>query len=91
MKTKTTPVTKTNSNPYFKSSDMGCIAALNSSGYIIKSIERDKQNKAVFILDKNQRVTDLVDKYFSNQLQVDALAYFTALKNIKNRLYNISQ
>ena len=75
-------------NEYFQSSDLALCAAICCYGYEIDNIVKDSQ-KAVFLIKKDEQLENLIKKFWSHQLKVDALGYFNFLKEIKSRIYNL--
>ncbi|PIR03775.1 MAG: hypothetical protein COV59_03825 [Candidatus Magasanikbacteria bacterium CG11_big_fil_rev_8_21_14_0_20_39_34] len=74
-------------NP-FSSYDIGMCAGLVSLGYQLLHIDRTKGDKALFFFENSDEIVESAQQYWRGELQVDALGYFNALKNIKNQLYS---
>ena len=74
---------------YFKTTDICLCAALCCYGYQIEAIDRQNPSKAVFLVKRGEELDDLTRLYFTHQLKVDPLAFFSFLKEIKTRIYNI--
>lgn len=74
-------------NP-FSSFDIGMTAGLVSAGYSLLYIDKSKGSKALFLFENDEDIIESAQMYWRGELQVDALAYFNALKNIKNQLYS---
>lgn len=74
-------------NP-FSSYDIGMCAGLVSLGYPLLHIDKNKGAKALFLFETSDELMESAQMYWRGELQVDALAYFNALKNIKNQLYS---
>ena len=74
-------------NP-FSSYDIGMCAGLVSVGYQLLHIDKSKGAKALFLFENSDEIVESAQQYWRGELQVDALAYFNALKNIKNQLYS---
>ena len=72
----------------FSTYDLGASAGLVSTGYSLIHIDKTKGLKALFLFENSDDVIEAAQMYWRGELQVDALAYFNALKNIKNRLYS---
>lgn len=75
-------------NAYFKSSDLALCATLCTHGYNIENIDRQNPKKIVFIIKKDKRLDNLIQKYWTHQLKVEPLSFFNFLKEIKTRIYN---
>lgn len=74
---------------YFKTSDIALCASLCCHGYQIEAIDRQNPAKAIFSIERDERLDSLVQSYFTHQLAVEPLSYFNFLKEIKTRIYNI--
>jgi len=74
-------------NP-FSSYDIGMCAGLVSIGYSLLQLDKSKGSKTLFLFENSNEIIESAQKYWRGELQVDALAYFNALKNIKNQLYS---
>lgn len=77
----------TSKNTYFKTSDLGLVAALQIFGYPIETMDRSNPAKIIFVIAGDKMMDDLIQKFWSKNLEVDALSYFESLKNIKSRIY----
>jgi len=77
------------SSENFESFDLGCCAACVALGFELKELKREEgQKKVKFVFLNNDRIKKVVDQYWNGNLQVNASEYFSAIKNIKNRLYS---
>lgn len=76
-------------NKYFQSSDLSLIAALQIFGYQIKKIERNDSGKAIFLVQPDDKLSGLVQDFWSRNLKVEPLRYFESLKVVKSRIYQI--
>ena len=74
---------------YFKTSDISLCSALCCYGYQIEEVDKQRQSKAAFLIRKDEKLEDLIQKYFTHQLTVEPLSFFNFLKEIKTRIYNI--
>jgi|WetSurMetagenome_2_1015567.scaffolds.fasta_scaffold846479_2 hypothetical protein len=74
-------------NDFFKSSDLSLIATLQLYGYQIEAMDRNNSDKVVFLIKRNKELDKFIQAYWSRSLQVEPLAYFESLKNIKARIY----
>lgn len=72
----------------FSSYDIGMSAGLVSAGFHLLRIDKNRGTKALFLFGSSERLIDSAQMYWRGELQVDALSYFNALKNIKNQLYS---
>ena len=74
-------------NP-FSSYDIGMCAGLVSLGYSLLHIDKSRGVKALFLFETSDELIESAQMYWRGELQVDALAYFNALRSIKNQLYS---
>ena len=72
----------------FSTYDLGCSAALVSLGYRLIKVSKKMANKSLFLFDWSEKLVESAQQYWCDELQVNALAYFNALKNLKNRLHS---
>lgn len=69
-------------------SDLGLVAGLLAKGY--EYIDAYKQGRrVVFIFGWDDAMQELEDKYFSNDLEVDAQSYNSILRKVKTAIYNM--
>lgn len=76
-------------NKYFKSSDLSLIAMLQVFGYQIEKIERNNSEKVIFAIQQDDKLSELVQAFWSRSLKVEPLQYFESLKVVKSRIYQI--
>lgn len=77
------------SNDYFQSSDLALCATLCCHGYHIEAINKQSAHKAIFLIKKDERLNNLIRKYWAHQLRVEPIDYFNFLKEIKTRLHGL--
>lgn len=75
-------------NTLYKTTDIALCSTLCCYGYQIEAIDKQDVNKAFFSIKRDERLNNLIASYFSHQLQVEPLAFFHYLKEIKTRIYN---
>jgi len=78
-----------NEKDLYKTSDICLCAALCCYGYQIEAIDRQNPSKAIFLIKRDEQLDDLIQLYFTHQLKVEPLSFFSFLKEIKTRIYNI--
>lgn len=72
---------------YFASYDLS-LSAVISLYYPLELIDwTENPHKAKFLFKRDKQLDQLVASYWRGELRVDPQAYFSALKNIKGRLY----
>lgn len=74
---------------YFKTSDISLCSALCCHGYEIEAIDRQNSSKAIFLIQIDDRLDEIIQSYFTHRLTVEPLSFFNFLKEIKTRIYNI--
>ena len=74
-------------NDFFKSSDLSLVATLQLYGYQIEAMDRSNSEKIVFVIKRDEELDKLIQAFWSRILQVEPLAYFESIKNIKSRIY----
>ena len=73
---------------YFKTSDLALGATLCYLGYAIEAIEKISYSKSLFLINKDDKLDGLIKDFWAHKLQVEPVAFFNSLKEIKNRLYD---
>ena len=74
---------------FFRTSDIALCSALCCYGYQVEAVDRQNPAKAVFLIQQDERLEDLIQLYFTHKLKVEPLGFFNFLKEIKTRIYNI--
>jgi len=74
---------------YFKTSDICIASSLCCYGYQIEAIDRQNPSRVVFLIKRDEQLDKLIQLYFTHQLRVEPLSFFSFLKEIKTRIYNI--
>ncbi|MCX6810072.1 MAG: DUF5659 domain-containing protein [Candidatus Berkelbacteria bacterium] len=77
----------TNKQNYYKSSDLGCCAALVTAGFELKMIDKANPKRVVFIFDMSEGIQLSTEDYLSDRLEVSARRYFENLRVLKSRIY----
>ena len=75
---------------FYRSSDISMISAMLCYEYSIEKIERQDTGKAFFLIEKDEKLENLIKLFFAHKLKVDPLSYFNFLKETKTRIYNIN-
>lgn len=73
---------------FYKTSDLNLAAAFQCYGYCIDAVDKQNPAKVVFLIKRDEQLDDLIQMYFTHQLQVEPIAFANALKEIKTRIYN---
>ena len=80
-----------NQENYFQTSDISLCATLCCYGYQLESVDSKNPQRAVFLINKNEQLDNLIQKYWTHQLQVEPMSFFNYLKEIKTRIYNTNK
>ena len=72
---------------HFQTPDLALCAALCCFGYQIERIEKNGQ-RAFFSIIKDEKIDELINKFWGHQLKIDPLKYFNSTKEIKARIFN---
>ena len=73
---------------FLKTSDICLCSALCCYGYNIEAIDKQNSKKVVFLIQRDENLDNLIQQYFTHQLQVEPLSFFNYLKEIKTRIYH---
>lgn len=68
-------------------SDLGLASALRTLGFNLIEIKPLDSQRWIFVFEDNGRYADAEEMFWGNHLPVDALAYFTAIRDLKSILY----
>ncbi len=71
----------------FESTDIALISALYYFGCKIEAIDKSNPSRSIFFIQRSKDLDTLIQGFWSHSLQVDPLAYFNSLKEIKTRLH----
>lgn len=72
----------------FSTFDLALAAAI-SLYYPLETIDRSQDSRRVlFIFSRNQKLSELVDRYWKKELLVEPRQYFDQIKAMKARLYS---
>ncbi|MEI7810235.1 MAG: DUF5659 domain-containing protein [bacterium] len=72
---------------FFECSDISLASTLFYFGYKIETINKNNPARAIFIFERDKKLDELIQGFWSHSLVVDPLGYFNSLKEIKTRLY----
>lgn len=75
----------------FELADLGAAAAIASVGFKLIGLEPTDGRRVVFVFQNEPGIAEVLERYWSGQLPVDALAYFGAVKLLKSRLHAIAR
>jgi hypothetical protein len=72
---------------YYPTHDLGCAAALITSGYKLFKLEKELNGRATFVFLRTDDLEVDLDRYWAGTLLVEARAYFDNQKMLKSRIY----
>ena len=73
-------------NDYWQTSSLPLVATI-SLYYPIVTIDKRDPRRAIFSFERDERLIQLVQDFWNNQLKVNPRKYFDQIKFIKSRLY----
>ncbi len=76
-----------NEKDFYKSSDISIITTLKYYGYQIEALDKQNPSKIYFLIERDEKLDELIRKYFLHELKVDPLAFLNCLKEVKSRIY----
>jgi hypothetical protein len=80
------PTKTTEQEKFYVSSDLAIITLLSLS-YPIEEIDKSNPRKAQFSFRRNEKLDELVEKYWRGELKVEPSQFFNQLRIVKARLY----
>ncbi len=75
----------------FISSDFNTISTLTYFWQQVINTNKSDSWRIKFTFSDNQRLREIVDKYYKKQLSVEPLTYFMNQKTLKQRLYQFKK
>ncbi|HUD09984.1 MAG TPA: DUF5659 domain-containing protein [Patescibacteria group bacterium] len=71
---------------HYQTSDLALSAFLNLY-FPIDSLDKTYPNKTIFLFKRSKELESLIEAYWKRKVQVNPQDYFSAIKNVKSRLY----
>ncbi|MEI7741270.1 MAG: DUF5659 domain-containing protein [bacterium] len=71
----------------WSSYDLGVAAALLCAGFELMTVDKEHQQKSLFIFKKGDGIDEVANQYLADRLDVKARKYFDCLRALKNALY----
>ena len=65
---------------FYRTSDIALCSAALCYGYQIEAMDKQNPNKAIFLIKRDIQLDNLIQQYFTHQLQVEPLMFFNFLK-----------
>ena len=81
-------ISSENYQDFLTTYDLGCSAALVSSGFELVSLDKSNPRKVQFVFKREVGIEKVVDNYWADRLEVKARAFFDNVKMLKNRIYS---
>ena len=73
----------------YRTFDLGLAAFLRASGIVMSRLEKIDPKKSEFVFEECAGAyMSLANAYFNGTATIPALAYFNAIKNLKNQIYS---
>ncbi len=76
---------------FFESTDISLVSTLYYFGCKIEAIDKSNPSRAIFYIERCKELDQLIQGFWSHSLNVEPLAYFNSLKDIKTRLYSMDR
>lgn len=76
-------------NNSYETFDLGLAAALRACGFRLIGLEPTEghRRRVAFVFEHEKGLDEAIQRFWTNQLPVDALGYFGAIKQLKTQLY----
>jgi len=74
---------------YYYSNDIDVASVLVCKGYALEDVVPISNNKATFVFKNHPAITDAVDGFWSNRIEVHPLEFANARKNLKSRIFGM--
>ncbi len=81
-------ISSDNYQDFLTTYDLGCSAALVSSGFELVSLDKSNPKKVQFIFKREIGIEKVVDQYWADRLDVKARTFFDNVKMLKNRIWS---
>jgi hypothetical protein len=75
------------SNDFFGTYDLGLAAGLVTAGFVIDHLNRQEQ-RVQFVFARSESLDNSMQAYWTDELRLSPLKYFSTLKVLKNRIYS---
>lgn len=76
------------SSPNTRTHDLGLAAALVSCGFKLCATTRDRNGRFYFAFRQTSDLTEAIDEYWANTLNVSARLFADNMKMLKSRIYS---
>lgn len=72
----------------FLTHDLGCAAALTSTGFELVALNKENPQKVQFVFSGTRNIEAVASEYWADKLPVKARTLFDNIKMLKNRIYS---
>ena len=72
----------------YETYDIQCAAVLLCCNFELLSLDKTQPKKVKFIFKRKEKLDELINKFWSDQLKVKARSLLENLKILKNRIYS---
>jgi len=76
---------------YYHSTDIDIASTLICKGYELTDVVLISHNKATFVFRNHPAITDAVDGFWSNRIEVHPLNFTNTRKNLKSRIFGMQK
>lgn len=76
-------------NNKYQTCDLNLATTLIYFWYPIQDINKSNTSRIEFIFNDTERLSDILDKYYRKQLQVEPISFLSNLKLLKQRIYQL--
>lgn len=76
-----------NAKELFRTADLALTAALCVAGFVVKEVERVDPKRSIFIFEKDEKLSEEVERYWRKEMMVEPQDFFYQLKLLKARIY----
>ena len=74
----------------YETFDLGLAAALRACGFRLIGLEPTDGRRVSFVFEHEKGLDEAIQRFWTSQLQVDALTYFGAVKLLKSQLHSLN-
>lgn len=72
----------------YRVSDLALASTLLCLGYKLWATDKIDQRRVSFVFERNASLDTTLESYWTGQILVEPMAFFSAVKQAKNRLYS---
>ncbi len=72
----------------YRVSDLALASTLLCLGCRLWATDRSDERRVSFVFERNEGLDEILENYWTGQLRVEPVAFFSAVKQAKNRIYS---